>query len=90
MGDLVLGVALGLGAGATLAQGSGFEADIAAVGASLRTWTQVSLRTRWGLSVTLGAALVALRARLRTTEMIDGVEAPAARLSASLGYVFGD
>jgi hypothetical protein len=90
LSDLVLGIALGLGAGATLAQGSGFDRDIAATGASLRVWTQASLRTRWGLSVTLGAALVALRPRLRATAMTEGVEAPAARLSASLGYVFGD
>lgn len=90
LSDLVLGIALGLGAGATLAQGSGFDRDIAATGASLRVWTQASLRTRWGLSASLGAALVALRPRLRTTAMTDGVEAPAARLSASLGYTFGD
>jgi len=88
--DLIVGGALGLGVGATIAQGHGFERDIAAAGVTLRAWAQASLRTRWGLSFCLSAALVALRSRLRTAEMEDGVMAPAARLSASIGYVFGD
>ena len=90
LGDLVFSVALGLGAGATIALGSGFERDITAVGASLRAFSQASLRARSGLSATIGFGVVALRSSLRTTEMSTGVEAPAARLSLSLGYVFGD
>jgi len=89
-GELVIGMALGLGAGATIALGDGFDTDITAVGTSLRAWAQASLRTRFGLSATLGAGVVALRSRLRSTDMVTGVEAPAARLSLSLGYVFGD